>query len=391
MYIHVIKSLIRLCFQIYNSENVGFGGFAMETPENCDACQDMQKIGRADGAQHYIHYLSVLKCAGMLAVIGIHVFCTPVTYWHEAFSSAELFIAFFVTNILRCWAVPVFVMASGALFLGRQTDVRRMWGKYILRLALVLLTFGMMFALMEIMFDERALRPAMILSALKRVYAGETWGHLWFVYMCMGLYIVTPPLQRMLRSLDSSALKYLLAVLFVFNCFVPFLNGITEVTFGVYIPVAGIWLFYYLLGYALHNDVIKIDTRLSIIFILLGVLWCSLGQLVPNMRDFYSAHLRYADTADIVGVLVSLGIFSLAKSKCSQRMDFLDTAVNPLTFGVYIIHAFFINLMLKALHFTPDRFSAPLVWAVVYAVTAVGSLFSVWLLRKFPFVRKRIL
>ena len=352
------------------------------------------EISRADSAgraKNYVHYLSVLKCAGMLAVIGIHVLNAPVTYWHEHFTSVELFFDFFVKNVLICWAVPVFVMTSGALFLGRRTEIRKMWGKYILRLMLSLLTFGTLFALMEIVFDARTFAPAMILSALRRMLAGESWSHLWFVYMCIGLYIITPPLQRMLGAVDGGSLKYLLAVLVVFTCLVPAVDGITGVKFGVYIPASGIWIFYYLMGYALHNELIRIDTRMCAAFIVIGVTWCSLGQLLPDMRDFYGAQLKYAGPGGVIGVMMSLAVFSLVKSKCAETTDFLDTAVNPLTFGVYVVHAFFINLMYKVLHFTPERVNAFLMWAVVYTVTLFFSLGAVWLMRKIPFVRKRIL
>ena len=339
----------------------------------------------------YIHYLSVLKCVGMLAVIGIHVFCTPVTHWSDSYDKAGLYVSFFAASVLRAWAVPVFVMVSGALFLGRTTSVGAMYKKYMLRLVITLLTFGALFALMELVFTERSVSARLLLRAFRNVYAGESWTHLWFVYMCIGLYAVAPLLQRLLCQLDDELLRYMLALLFVFTCLVPTVNALTGVPFGVYLPVSGIWLFYYVLGYALHTGRVRVPTWFCAAGIALGVAWCAFGQLLPNMRIVYGAGIRFADPSDIIGVLMATSIFSLAKTACKQTTDFVDTVINPLSYGVYVIHALFLNVLYKVVRLTPERYNVVLMWSVAYLVTLAGSLLVVWLLRKIPVVRKYVL
>lgn len=342
----------------------------------------------------YVHYLSVLKCVGMLAVIGIHVFCTPVSRWRGSFSAAGLWAGVFLTDVLRAWAVPVFVMVSGALFLGREVSVGKMFGKYILRLVLVLLTFGTLYALMEIIFAERSFSVGMLAVALRNVYAGALWDHMWFVYMCIGLYVVTPPLQRLVRALDDAMLRYLLVVLFVFTCLIPQIDSMTGVTFGVYLPVRGIWLFYYLLGYALHTGRVKIGAMAGILFVLVGVIWCAIAASIPslwNIADDGGIGLKYIGTSSVLAVLMATGIFSLARAKCTKTADWVDTVANPLSFGVYILHAVFVNFMYKVVGFTPERHSVWVMYAVVLAVTVCGSLTLAWLLRLIPPVRKYLL
>ena len=342
----------------------------------------------------YTHYLSVLKCMGMFAVIGIHVFCTPLSYYHNFYSSFETFLSYFVTNALRAWAVPVFVMVSGSLFLdkSREIPLQKLYGKYILRLFLVLFTFGTVFALMERLFNAHfSFGLKMIPLAFLDVYEGKLWDHLWFVYMIAGLYIVTPPLKIFIKNADDKILKYLLSVLFVFTCLIPFVNKISDTKCGFYIPVSTIWLFYYLLGYAIHFEILEINDFLAMLCILIGLLWCIFGQFVSNMTEIEGAHLDYAGTSDLIAVFMSTGIFSLAKSKCKNKVNFTDTFINPFSFGVYVIHALFINFILKFLHFTPENHSVFLVWAVLFFFTATGSLSSVWILRKIPFMRKWIL
>ena len=341
----------------------------------------------------YIHYLSFLKCIGMFAVIGIHVFCTTVYQYEQSYSNAELFAAYFLTNVLRMWAVPVFVMISGALFLNpeKKIPLKKLYSKYILRLVLVLLTFGFLYAMMELVFDARTFRPSMLLTAWKNVYSGNLWDHMWFVYMILGLYMTVPVFQRLTVSLDDALLRYFLLLLLSFACIFPMAQKASGVKFGVYIPCASIWLFYYFLGYALHFEKIKISEKCAIAFILLGVLWCIFAQSIPSSRNPYGAGLLFSGTDDIFGVLMSAGIFALAKAKCAAEKNALDTVINPLSFGVYIIHALFINFFYKALQLTPETFRVPLMWALVFICTAVFSLTTVWIFRKIPFVRRFIL
>ena len=341
----------------------------------------------------YTHYLSFLKCLGMFAVIGIHTFCTPFSYWSDSYTSLGSFLSYFLTNALRAWAVPIFVMVSGSLFLDKSREISfyKLYGKYLLRLIFTLFTFGTLFALMERVFTAHAVSIKMLPLALIDVYAGNLWDHLWFVYMIMGLYIVTPPLKVFLAQAKNSDIKYLLVVLFSFNCIVPFLNSITGVKFGVYIPINTIWLFYYLLGYALHFEVFSIREVTSIIFILIGLLWCAFGQYLPNMTKVTGAALRYAGTSDIIAVLMATGIFAFSKAKCNHTANFLDTFINPLSFGVYILHALFINFILKVVHFTPEKHNYLIVWLLVFIITSIGSIISVWILRKIPFVKKYML
>lgn len=341
----------------------------------------------------YTHYLSVLKCIGMFSVICIHTFCTPFSYWSEQYSSIGMFLSYFLTNGLRAWAVPIFVMVSGSLFLDKSREISfsKLYGKYLLRLVFTLLTFGMIFALMERVFNARTFSINMILLALLDVYTGNLWDHLWFVYMIIGLYIITPFLKTYIEKANENDIKYLLAVLFIFDCIVPFFNSITKVKFGFYIPVSSIWLFYYFLGYALRFEIIYINNTMASLFIFAGLLWCAFGQFLPEMTKIEGAFLRYAGTNDLVAVFMATGIFALVKENCSSRTNFIDTFINPMSFGVYVLHALFINFVLKVVHFTPEKHSYLLVWAIVFFVTSIGCVITVWILRKIPFVKKYIL
>ena len=338
-----------------------------------------------------IHYLLFLKCAGMLAVIGIHVVCTPFSSFECFYRPGEAFLSYFLANAFRAWAVPVFIMVSGALFLARKTPVKKMYAKYIARILFATVLFGTVYALMEIVFTEKTLNAALFFRALLNVYSGKLWDHMWFLYLIAGLYMVTLPLQRMTGALSDRTLAYLLALLFVFQFCIPFLNRLTGVECGWYIPFSSCYLFYYIFGYALHTGKIRIPAPLAGAFVAAGILWCAFGQFVPGMTEPVGATLSFAGTGDFAGAAMAAGIFVLAKKLCREKENFLDTKIVPLSFGVYIVHAVFINFIYKVLHFTPDRFNVAVMLSVTFIVTTVCSLLAVLVLRKIPFVKKYLL
>ena len=73
----------------------------------------------------FIHYFSVLKILAMFAVICLHTFCTPVNLYKEYLTNSEIFIGIFVSQFLKSWFVPIFVMVSGALFLDKSKDISK--------------------------------------------------------------------------------------------------------------------------------------------------------------------------------------------------------------------------------------------------------------------------
>lgn len=149
--------------------------------------------------KEYIHYFSVLKCLAMLAVICLHTFCTPVNFWYCYLNRNEIFIGVFLSQFLLAWAVPIFLMVSGALFLDKTKSIpiKKLYKKYILRLVLILLTFGTLYALMELIYTNKTINFFTVLTALKNVYAGQSWDHMWFIYMILGLYICIPPPKKL--------------------------------------------------------------------------------------------------------------------------------------------------------------------------------------------------
>ncbi len=119
---------------------------------------------------------------GALAVVALHAMratelapglaaAHPLLFWVEGIAQIPL----------ARWAVPVFFMISGALILdpGREMPLRKV-GRYIWRMAFILLTVGFAFCLMETVAKNPdptgayALTPPMVGTSFLHLLQGNT-------------------------------------------------------------------------------------------------------------------------------------------------------------------------------------------------------------------------
>lgn len=91
------------------------------------------------------------------------------------------------------WAVPVFAMISGVLFLNpaKEQPLKKLYSKNVLRIVTIILFWGLVYAALN--------HPPADLSfeSLYAFFRTAVLGHyhMWFLYMIAGLYILVPILR----------------------------------------------------------------------------------------------------------------------------------------------------------------------------------------------------
>lgn len=333
-------------------------------------------------------YLNYLRVLAAFAVLMLHVICTPIVFCQDLYSSVELFFVRFFRNLLN-WCVPVFVMITGVLFLNpdKEIPLRKLFKKYISRFVIVILTFGTLYSLMELIFEDRSISVAKILLALKNAIVGKSWDHMWYVYMAIGLYLLIPLMKIVVKNLSDKVLYYSLGVLFLTASILPYVKKFID--FTNHFSMVSIYIFYLLLGYALHFKNFRLKNIYSIVILILYAVYVGLIQLSPFFIIENNAALKTLGYESPIVVLAAFAIFSLCKniSRESKVIKFIA----PLTFGIYIMHPVFINFCYKVLHLTVEKYSLGISLFIVSLITIVGSIVATFILRLIPFVRKYIL
>jgi len=282
------------------------------------------------------------------------------------------------------------VMMSGALLLSRssESDPLRFYRGRAARL-LVPLLFWSIFYIGWASYQEGQVD---LYTAAKSVLAGYPYYHLWYLYMIIGLYAMTP----FLSQVSSASSRRLMVMLIVISFSMASIDSIlspfkkaTAVTFvGLWVP----YVAYYLAGHYLYVQQRSI-ARLSLFTIAFGSAACiALGTgILYTKLGSKSLEIMYAYLNPLV-IMMSLAIYQFAvgseksTSEASSRFTRAIKFIAPLTLGIYVIHPFWIDVLNHAgisgftLH--------PSMGIIVTSFLAYGlSLTSTVILRSIPAVR----
>lgn len=139
-----------------------------------------------------IVFLDYLRLIAAFAEIVVHI--VALKWYSTSVDSVEWQICNCYESIVR-WAVPVFVMISGALFLGKEQSVKRVYTKNILRIVVTFIFWSALYILLDSLLLG-------IDYSFKEMATNFLIGkyHLWFLFMIVGLYMVVPILNKIVND-----------------------------------------------------------------------------------------------------------------------------------------------------------------------------------------------
>lgn len=335
----------------------------------------------------WIENLRILSC---FAVIMLHV----IAGWTETVDNLQLdnfrwFLDNVIFQVLTRYAVPVFVMISGYLLLNPEKYINlQKLKKYILRMIGVIIVFGTGFALIENIFKYGLSNIFfLIYNSIIDMLQEKTWAHLWYVYMIIGLYILTPIIKAAINNLKENEVKFTLVALFVFSFIIPSINSLFDLKITTFFIGNELfsYLFYYMLGYYIGSKKIFKDKYIYIS----GTLGL-IGYIILCLVKKYVISISLTNS-NVFTCLYSMLIFKLFADNIFKFPDFkFKNIISDYSFGIYIIHTFWINLLNKGFGIYPDILPA-IIGEVGFFVYALGfSLLSVEILKRIPLIKNII-
>lgn len=332
-------------------------------------------------------WIDLLRIIGMLGVITIHIVGNTI----ETFGLlGEAKLVFTVIKKSFYFAMPLFVMVSGAMLLNRDIEYRDILHKYVRRMLFVLLTFGSVFAFMEEYYVNRVINFSLIISVLKRIINGDLWAHMWYIYLMIALYLITPILRIWIKNSNDKDQLILLIILYVFTVFVKDISDLFNLNVAFYIPISTGFVFAFLLGYYLYN--IKL-TRNKYIYIYKSGMVCFIAIVLLTALDSYGSLIGYTTT---LCILEALSIYILIKNKFEDLSDEsfmtdLAFSLGKCSFGIYLIHQFFINVIFKVLKID-IILKFPYAGLIMYVLsTFLISYIVIYIMRKVDFLKKNLI
>lgn len=176
-----------------------------------------------------VYSFSYLRAAACLAIVLLHTVFCAVSLFPEEASAAQALLSNIVVNNMM-WAVPCFLMVSGALLLNpeRPVTVKKCLTKYIPRMLIALVVFCLLFRALEILVNHEPVNAETLLSGFYEIFSGTSWSHVWYLYLMIGIYLLLPFYHKIASNSTAGELRYLMIVYVIFLSLVPVLK-----TFGI--------------------------------------------------------------------------------------------------------------------------------------------------------------
>lgn len=334
-----------------------------------------------------IFWFDRLRIIATLAVIVIHIAGAEL-FVHQIGTPAWDF--YNILDSLSRFAVPVFIMMSGALFLNpeKQLSIRVLYFKNLFRIICAFAVWSLFYAIVKFDGDVNAF--------VKSFFLGHH--HMYFLYLIAGLYMAVPILRKVCE--DERMMRYFLVLALVFTFVLPAASKLPHMS-----VVAGIeqkisfriavgYSAYFVGGYYLGRVDISQNRRVALY--ILGIMAFVVTVVMTRVCSIQSQKLYdgFYNGFSINVLLESVSLFVFAKYNMSKppkddaRARFISE-LSKITFGIYLVHMFVIDVVgsLGIL----DGVSSSVVYAgakiaLVFTVSAIIS----YIINKIPVLNKYI-
>ncbi len=340
-----------------------------------------------------ILYFDYLRVFSILAVIILHI---AAQNWYTVnYQTFEWKIFNLLDSMMR-WAVPVFVMISGALFLEREIDIKKLYGKNILRLITAFIFWSVIYAVIK-----GGTKGEIVANAIIGHF------HMWFIPMIIGVYILTPILKEIVKN--KKIMIYFVFSMIAFEFVIPQLCWILNDIGGDKIQLLSVaflkilnktnlsnfagYTSYFVIGYWLNQmDLNKKHRHIIYALGILGMLF-TMGMTYGMAVMEGAPTEMYYEYISLNVLLESISVFIFVKYNAEKwgKINKLVFFLSECSFGVYLIHVLVLEqfkntLQINTLSFNP-LLSIPLLVAVIFII----SLGMVMIIKKIPILNKYII
>jgi len=298
--------------------------------------------------------------------------------------------------------VPLFIMLSGALLLQPvkvNEPIRVFLKKRLSRIGLAFAFWTAIYTIWSFYVSKTPVTLANVGQSISFDLFSGAYYQFWFIYLIVGLYLITPILRVVITYGGDKMIRYLIIVWFVGVAVVPLLELASGFILNVDVFVIGGWIGYFVLGLYL----LKVKLRSAVLYslLVLGFVWTIFGVWLMNfpMVDVQRQNF-FVDSLTANVIIGSVALFMIllkfrpdwpgSNQTIGKR---LVQAISKNTLPIFLFHIIilesfergFFGFTLSPLTLNPI-FEIPLITVLTFFIT----LGLVLIMRKVPILNKLI-
>lgn len=233
--------------------------------------------------------------------------------------------------------VNLFIMISGYLLLDKDEPVKDFLKKRLFNIIPLFLVFNVIY-----MYFYK-ISPASLLRG-KAIAAP----HFWYIYMILGLYLLTPWLRKVLKYAEKETL-WVIVLWFLCNVLNPYMRyfNLGEIPFSNF-PITG-FIGYYLLGYYFKKYASKIR-EIPILYIVIAYMGGFLVSVMSTKYILDSTGKRVSEFFDKNSVgpfFMTLSFFAFWLKFKFEKRNKIIKIISDSTYFAFLIHIIVLHYVIK--------------------------------------------
>ena len=334
------------------------------------------------GKERNVIYLEVLRLIACFLVVfnhtdGYHLFLNETI----EVDGLKTLIHMSVSMLTKI-NVPIFLMISGAVLLGKQESFQTLFRKRILKIVMVIWVFSFIkytYANGIFNFD--------LYEFVTRVIQGEICGPYWYLYAYLGSLCMLPFIRSIAQNMTGKQYVYLLFWCFMFASVRPIIGSINEDfvwsgDFGIVIATAPC-IFYLLMGYGINKyyDVQCMTWKKGITCTVI-VCICIAVEIFYTITNRNSEGFYTQNYVQMFDYLIAIYVFVLAKCifvriNISDRVKWYIGLAGSLTFGIYLLDPITPQKIIDFMYNNFGSFTGSFIYCI-FSMFLYGTITYVW-------------
>lgn len=291
--------------------------------------------------------------------------------------------------------VPVFLMLTGALLINTKKEIKlfQFYKKKLFPLVITTEIWIIINYFFDVIFFQSGFEIHILLRQMLFFQdAGSRLGHMWYMLMIIGVYIVIPLINYIVLHVRKRDLFIIVLLSFlpylinIFSLFFEFTLNISPIAFGLdFTPLGGVFLAYVIIGYIIYNlklyrfkKIIMIISLFSFLFIVL-LQTCLFKLGLTN----YNIILWYTDPFILI---VTIGLFYLFCSKKNMSTQSFCQSffyqISIKSFAIYFIHYPVLIILYQLFEYLPINLIIRSIFLTIFTFTCSYIISSILMKNK---------
>ena len=342
--------------------------------------------------------VDLIRTAAIVLVILLHA--SAESYSGVSLMSPQGVQIWWASNVYDSLArvcVPLFVMLSGALLLQpnkADEPLKVFFKKRLNRIGIPFLFWGAVYFVWQFYANGKPLTANFIVQG---VLTGPDY-QFWFLYLLLGLYIVTPVLRVLIKHADWKILRYLIAVWFVGTAITPLMTLFGSYNLNANVFIFTGWLGYFVLGAYLVRVHLK-PSFLTLVW-MLGLLWTIFGTylVIATLGERFSQFFLNSISFNVI--FASAALFLLLAAIPPIRIENRFPKGNRVlklisenTLPIFLFHVIVLDVLQRGyigLTISITKMNPIVEIPLITAVTLLICLAVIVPLKRIPYVKRII-